>query len=331
MKQILLVLLCLFLFNACGTKRQYFEPEVIEKKLSYDEKLSSSIQDNNSNFASLANNQVISADGVIENFKLEKGYTLLRHEADEFFMADDNGNLKIVDQEGQEFFSHKFDAAVLAIGTRGDDLALVLADNTIVFYNRSLGLRFHQTLAQAPAQDSRVATPYILESIVVYPTLDGKLVILDKINLKIIRNILVGSEDFFNNIIFLKIIDDKMFASSAKRVLIVSPQETYTLNEEIKNISLDDENVFIFTKDGTIIKTDFRLKELARKKFNFAIFNESEIYNKHLFIFEKTGYLIESDLNLQNIKIYSLKDAVDEKTFMKEGKFYYSNKILNLW
>ncbi|TKX30252.1 hypothetical protein CQA38_01015 [Campylobacter sp. MIT 12-5580] len=330
MKSFLLALSFILFFTACGTKRQYFEPESIEAKLSYDEKLRSSIIDKNLNYAKLRNNQVLDTNGVIENFKLEKGYELLKYEAGEFVIADANGNLKIIDEAGEELYTHKFSAAVLSVALEGDDLALVLADNTLILANRSLGIKMSQALTPALAQDSRVVAPYFLSSIIVYPSLDGKLNIVDKSTQKIIRSVVVSSEDFFNNIIYFEIFHDKMIAATAKKIVVVSAENTYSLDEDIKNVDFADDFIFIFAKNGNIIKTDLTLQKLVEKKFKFAIYNESEIYNKHLYVFEKTGYLIKSDLNLENVKVYRLKGAVDEKAFMKEGRFYYSNKILDL-
>ena len=322
--------LCLLLLSACGTKRQYFEPEKIQSKLSYDEKLNSKIVDANLNFARLRNNQVLGDDGLIDGFVLEKGYTLLKYEADEFVVADENGNLKILTQENEELYSYKFDAAVLSVDLSGDDLALVLADNTIVLANRSLGIKMAQTLALAPAQDSRVAAPCFLDTIIVYPSLDGKLIIVDRTSQRIIKDVVVSSEDFFNNIIYLNIIGDAMIAATAKKIVVVSPNQTFSLSEDIKNAVMADNFIFIFAKNGNIIKTNLKLNKLVEKKFKFALYNESNVYKGHLYVFEKTGYLIKSDLNLEHIEVFRLKNAVNEKAFMREGKFYYSNKILNL-
>lgn len=324
------LLLALLLFSACGTQREYYEPETIKSKLSYDEKLNSSIVETNLNFARLRNNEVLGKDGMIENFTLEKGFTLLKYEADEFVIADKDGNLKIMNKANEELYSYKFDAVVLSVALSGDDLALVLADNTIILANRSLGIKMSQTLTAAPAQDSRVAAPVFLDSIIIYPSLDGKLVIVDKASQKVIRDIVVSTGEFFNNIIYLNVVGDLMIAATAKKVVAVSPNETFSYSEEIRNVVIAGEFIFILAKNGTIIKTDLSLNKLVEKKFKYAILNESSVFNSFLYVFEKTGYLIKSDLNLQNAQVYRLKSAADEKGFMREGRFYFSNKILNL-
>ncbi|TQR33097.1 hypothetical protein DMB92_03830 [Campylobacter sp. MIT 99-7217] len=328
-KAFLTLFLCLFLC-ACGTKRQYYKPEKVVGKISYDERNKSKITNTNLNFAKLKNSQSLSKEGIIENFKLEKGYTLLKIEDGEFVIADDNGNLKIVDENAQESYSHKFDAAVLGVDLRGDDLALILANNTIVVANKSLGIKMSQTLSEANGQDSRIPAPIFLDTLIVFASLDGRLIFVDSTSLKIHKDIIVSSENFFNNIIYLNIINDRLIAATAKKVLIYTPNSTYSFDAEIKNVNVHENFIYILTKDGNIIKTDSNLKKITEKKLKFAIFNKSQIYDNALYVFEKTGYLIKSDLNLENMQVYRFKNAVNEKSFMGEDKFYYSNKILNL-
>ena len=330
MSKIFVLFFLLFFFSSCGTKRQYFQPDTVELRLSYDSTLKSSIKFSSDNFLVLKNGEVFDENGLIQNFKLEKNFNIIKHDNEEVVIADELGNLKILDQNSQELYSYKFKAAVLSVALSGDDLALVLADNTMVLANRSLGIKFSQTLTAAPAQDSRVASPLFLTNILVFPSLDGKLNILDLATLKITRSVIISNGEFFNNIIYLKIIQDKMIAASPNRVVVVDGNENFSLIEEIRSVLVSDENIFIFAKNGNIIKADFKLNKLLEKKFKFAVYNESDIFNEHLYVFEKTGYLIKSDLNLENVKVYKLSSAVDEDAFMRGGKFYYSNKILNL-
>lgn len=323
--------LCALLFCACGTKREYYEPpEKLDGKLSYESRLSSRIKDTNLDYAFLKSDEVLDKNGLIKHFKLPKGYTLLKFEASEFVIADKSGNLKILDENSEEIYAHSFDAAVLSAALNGDDMALVLADNTIILINRSLGVKFSQTLTPAPAQDKRVASPYFMDTLIVYPTLDGKLVVVDRASQKVLRDIVVGSADFFNNVIYLNIANDLMIAATSKKIVVVSATETFSYNEEIRSAVVAGNFIFIFAKNGTVIKTNLQLEKIAEKKFKYAILNQSSVYNGFLYVFEKTGYLIKSDLNLEQTQVFRLKSATDEKGFMKDGRFYFANKILNL-
>ncbi|TKX31330.1 hypothetical protein [Campylobacter estrildidarum] len=331
MKHFFIILFCLLFIYACGTKRQYFEPTHIDRELTHNANLKAKIIDWNLFSAKLNNGETILKNNtIVDNFKLDENYVLLAYQDGEFVEADNNGNLKIYSSAHEEIYSYKFDAAVIGIALNGDDLALVLADNSIIFANRSLGIEFNKTLTPAPAQDSRVANPIFLDNIILYPTLDGKIVVLSKNTFQIIKDIVVSAENFFNNVINLSIKNDKIVAVTAKRIAVINPARTIYLDADIKDIALSDNAIFIFEKDGNIIKTDYNLRKLEEKKFDFAIFTKVTLYNDHLYAFEKTGYLIKCDLNLKNIKVFKLSDATEEISFMGNGKFYFGNKILDL-
>lgn len=266
MRQFFLISFCLIFLCACGTKRQYFEPSQTDGKLSSNDSLKSSIVDWNTISAKLKNNQVIlKNDAIIEDFKLDKGYILLAYQEGEFIEADDNGNLKFYNSSHDEVYSYKFDAAVLGVALHGDDLALVLANNSIVLANRSLGIKFSQNLTPAPAQDSRVANPIFLDNIIIYPTLDGKITIVSKNTFEVVKDVVISAESFFNNVIHLDINDDKMIAATAKKVIVVSPARTLYLDADIKDIALDSNALFILEKNGNIIKTDYNLRKITEK------------------------------------------------------------------
>ncbi|MGM9095520.1 hypothetical protein ACTFEA_02795, partial [Campylobacter jejuni] len=92
-----------------------------------------------------------------------------------------------------------------------------------------------QTLTSAPAQDSRTANPIFLDNIIVYPTLDGKILILSRNNLQVIKDVVISAENFFNNVIHLSVIGDKLIAATAKKIIVVSPARTLYLDADIKD------------------------------------------------------------------------------------------------
>ena len=330
MKHIIVTLFCLFLLCACGTKRQYFTPSYEDGVLNSSGSLGAKIIDYNIASAKLNNSKTIFKNDGILDFKLEKNYTLLHYQNGEFVVADNRGNLKILNSDKEELYTYQFYASVLSVALDGDDIALILANNTIVLANRSLGVKFSKTFTQAVAQDYRFAAPVFLGELIIYPTLDGKLVVFSRLSSQIIKDVIVSSQDFFNNIIHLSVLGDKMIAASGKKIIVVTPVKTFYLDLDIKEVLVDDNAIFILGKDGSVIKTDFELKKLDEKKFEFAIFNKASIYGNHLYIFEKMGFLIKCDTKLENIEIFKLEGAIDKKSFMDGNKFYYDNRILDL-
>ncbi|HEC1790142.1 TPA: hypothetical protein R1718_001729, partial [Campylobacter lari] len=292
MKHFYLFIITLIFFSACGTKREYYQPTQLEQ-LPYNSKnINGKIVNFNNNIAQLNNNTFIDNKGNITALKIDKNYNILNIRQEEILIADNDGNFKILNLQGEELFSHKFNESVVSANVDGDDIALILASNTLVYANKNLGIRMLQNLGTAYAQDSRYANPYFLNTIIIYPMLNGKLAILNKSTLKVSKEILVSSEEFFNNIIYLHVKNNTMVAATAQKIIVVTPNRTLYLNENIKEVNINDKEIFILTKDGRVIKNDYNLRKIDEIKFQFALFSKSTLYNDSLYIFEKTGYLI---------------------------------------
>ncbi|EAJ5678463.1 hypothetical protein L8W40_06925 [Campylobacter sp. IFREMER_LSEM_CL1846] len=330
MKHFYLFIITLIFFSACGTKREYYQPTQLEQ-LPYNSKnINGKIVNFNNNIAQLNNNTFIDNKGNITALKIDKNYNILNIRQEEILIADNDGNFKILNLQGEELFSHKFNESVVSANVDGDDIALILASNTLVYANKNLGIRMLQNLGTAYAQDSRYANPYFLNTIIIYPMLNGKLAILNKSTLKVSKEILVSSEEFFNNIIYLHVKNNTMVAATAQKIIVVTPNRTLYLNENIKEVNINDKEIFILTKDGRVIKNDYNLRKIDEIKFQFALFSKSTLYNDSLYIFEKTGYLIKLNTNLKDFTVYKLNEAIDKKSFMANGKFFYHNKVLQL-
>lgn len=330
MKHFYLFIITLIFFSACGTKREYYQPTQLEQ-LPYNSKnINGKIVNFNNNIAQLNNNTFIDNKGNITALEIDKNYNILNIRQEEILIADNDGNFKILNLQGEELFSHKFNESVVSANVDGDDIALILASNTLVYANKNLGIRMLQNLGTAYAQDSRYANPYFLNTIIIYPMLNGKLAILNKSTLKVSKEILVSSEEFFNNIIYLHVKNDTMVAATAQKIIVVTPNRTLYLNENIKEVNINDKEIFILTKDGRVIKNDYNLRKIDEIKFQFALFSKSTLYNDSLYIFEKTGYLIKLNTNLKDFTVYKLNEAIDKKSFMANGKFFYHNKVLQL-
>ncbi|EFB0442122.1 hypothetical protein IO411_001696, partial [Campylobacter lari] len=287
MKHFYLFIITLIFFSACGTKREYYQPTQLEQ-LPYNSKnINGKIVNFNNNIAQLNNNTFIDNKGNITALKIDKNYNILNIRQEEILIADNDGNFKILNLQGEELFSHKFNESVVSANVDGDDIALILASNTLVYANKNLGIRMLQNLGTAYAQDSRYANPYFLNTIIIYPMLNGKLAILNKSTLKVSKEILVSSEEFFNNIIYLHVKNDTMVAATAQKIIVVTPNRTLYLNENIKEVNINDKEIFILTKDGRVIKNDYNLRKIDEIKFQFALFSKSTLYNDSLYIFEK--------------------------------------------
>jgi len=184
--------------------------------------------------------------------------------------------------------------------------------------------------SEIAAVDSRVVAPYFMSSLIVYPALDGKIYIVQKETGRILRDVVVSSENFFNNIIFLGVEGDNLIAATAKKLIVINPSQTVYYDGEIKDVLVHNDEIYIFKKDGTIVRTDLMLKEQNKVNFKFAIFSAATIINNKLYVIEKTGYVIKTNLDLIGAEIYEFSDEIKDKSFMGNGAFYYDNEYVNL-
>ncbi len=324
--------LCAAVFSGCSTKRQYFEPTEVKKENIEISKLSSDIDTLSINGAVLKNGEGIGKKGPLaSSIKFPKNVTLLNTFEDKLVSSSIEGNLTVKNQSGEILFQKNFGEAVVSAALEGDKLALLSAQNRIYLLDVRTGetlLDFEST--DVYAQDARVASPLFMNSLVIFPTLDGKIMIVDKNQGRILRDVVVSSEQFFNNVIFLNVVNDTMIAATGKKIVSISPEKTVYYNGEIKDVSVNKNNVYIFLKDGTIVLSDLRLQKIKDVNFKFAIFSGTLIYGSNLYAIEKTGYLIKTDLALDNAEIYKLNSEVEDKIFTGFREFYYKDYAIKL-
>lgn len=329
MKNFALVSIILALFlSGCNTKRQYFEPEITSKDSIKKHSLDSKISDVSIAGVTLKNGNIITKNGQNSKIKLKEGFKFLGEDDGLFISANLDGVLEVSDDSGNIVFSKQYGSAIVTASIKSGLIAAVSALNHIYL----IDLNSAQTLMEYKSSeifaiDSRVAAPVFLNSIIIYPSLDGRIYVVQKSG-QILKDIVISSETFFNNVTYLDVIDDNMIAATAKKVIVINPQKISYFDGEIKNFIRHGNEIFIFKKDGGVVKTDLELNELAKNYFKFAIFSGASVVNDKLYIVEKTGYIIQTDLNLANAKIIELGDEIDDKSFISGDKFYYDNEFV---
>ncbi|WP_169754876.1 L-seryl-tRNA selenium transferase [Campylobacter curvus] len=326
---LLLTLGLALILGGCGTKRQYFEPETISGKIKLSQDLPSYIKSANANAATLNNGNIITKDGLDTSVKLPQDFSLLNKNGEFLISADIYGDLNVTDGSNATVYQGKFPTAIVSASMEGNLLAAISAANHIYLIDivQAKTLMEYKS-SEIYAVDSRVVAPYFMSSLIIYPSLDGKIYIVQKDTGRILRDVVVSSENFFNNIIFLDVVGDNMIAATAKKLIVINPQQTVYYDGEIKNVLVNNDEIYIFKKDGNIVKTDLGLKQKNEVNFKFAIFSDATALGDQLYIVEKTGYIIKTDLDLGNTKIYELNDEIEDKSFMGKGAFYYDDEFV---
>jgi hypothetical protein len=331
-KTLFLTTLCigaLVFISGCGTKRQYFEPIKPAYEVKYDGDLPAKIIDVVRDGATLENGQIITKKGLQKVF-VPKGYTFVQNDKNRYIAVSPCKSLIIVDKNSKIIYKKEFESTVAAASLKGDLLAVVLANNSLklIDMKNDKELFFHEG-DNVYAEDAKIATPYFLSGLIVYPTLDGKILIVDLKSYRVIRDIVVKSEKFFSNVIYLDVLDDRLVAATRDRVISISPKKMSFLDEEVKDVIILKNRVLVFTKDGRIIVTNGDLKILKEKKFKFAVF-AGTIYGKFVYVIERGGYLIATDLDLISTNIYELPDEIEDFVFTTKDELFYEDKYFRL-
>ncbi len=325
----LLLLLALLVLSGCGTKRENYEPSSLSGEIDYDGSLPADIIDVVRDGATLENGQIITKTGL-KDVKLPEGYTFLADFDEKYIATSRCSDLIIVDNNSTLLYSKQFDSVVASASLRRDMLAVVLGDNSVQLMDiKSDKILYEKSGDKVYAHDSKIAAPYFLNSLLIFPTLDGKLLIVDLNKKRLLRDVVVKSEKFFSNVIYLDVLGDRLVAATKERVVSINPKSMAFLDESVKDVIILQNRVLVFTKDGRVVLTDADLKVIKSKKFNFAAF-VGAIHGEFVYIVERGGYLIATDLSLITSNVYELPDEIESFVFTTDDKLFYKNHYFKL-
>ena len=319
---LLILTLSILIFSACSSKRVY-EPEDTVDSWANHGSINEAIIDVTSDIALLEDRTVLSKDGAI-NVVVEESHRLLSKSDGWIISSTIDGKLKlqyIDDAKMIENFDLK--KTIAAASVKNNILAVLFADNEMALYSvSSKELLLKEQGGQALAVNSKIINPHFMNDLVLFSTLDGKIVIINSVSKKKLRTVIVSSEDVLNNIIYFNIIDSKIVAATAYKILSMSKKE---LREkyEIRNIAHAGNNIFITTKQGEIISLTPDLQLNARLKFPFAHFLGLIVRDDKVYALEKEGYVIEAPIDLSTFSVYDV--GIDEGHIFVTDKMFYVN------
>ncbi len=325
------IFVALFLLFAGCSSKKYFEPQEVAGYVDFDGSLPAPIIDVLRDGATLADGEFISQDGL-ERYKLPKGYLFIKKSNGYYIAASKCGELLVVDAKSHKEAFHKrfkMRSPIAANISKDGRLALVFDDNSLMLLDMARGDTLYSSeQGKAVATDTKIANPYFLGKLTIFPTLDGKLVVVAPDG-KELRTIIVGTKRYFNNVIFLDVIDEKLVAATPNKIISVSPTFSNALDLELSDVLYVKGRVYLLTKDGEIILTDPELNILKRRKYPFAHFTGA-VYGEYIYVVEREGYLIAVDKDLRVSNIFGFPSAVDEYIFTSKDKIFYDDNYFEL-
>lgn len=317
------------LFSGCSHK-EVFKPENVKGEWRNAGHLSSSIEQVSPFAALLENGNLLTADGE-KKLGIPKEHRLVNVSGGWIITETPEGSLVFLPEDGKgEKVSFDLKRGVAAVSVQDDVVAVLFANNEMALYSlESKKLLFKESSNAAVAVDARIANPFFLKELVLFLTLDGKIVIVNSQTKQVLRSVVVSSEEYFNNITYLNVIDNNLVASTGYGLLALSQKEARE-KYDIRNIAYTSEGIWITTKQGEVIALSPTLQFRAKKKFPFAHFVGISVQNDRVYVLEKEGYMIALTKNLLAYDIYDVDLNDDNKVFVGEGRFYFDDRYINI-
>ncbi len=327
-RTLLLALAALILLGGCSSKK-YYKPTQDTTTLYYQKEAGAEITAVALDGASLEDGSVITARGLYEHI-LKPGQDLIAQNND-YLIASDRKGITLYNSLGEEKHRLETPAKALSAETSGDLAALVLADNSLVLYsleNGSVLFKSKQKPTKSIASD--VAKPIFFDELLLFPTLDGKVVVVDKANKKELRDFIVSSEKYFNNIIHLSIEGQMIYAATKYKLIAISPRSVQSFSADINAVRPFKGGIYVTTVDGRIVQLDTALVTLNERKFPFAGLISLSLSETALYAVERTGYLIKLAPDLASYHLYELLDVIDMPLFITDDTLYYKQRAIAL-
>ncbi|WP_457598693.1 hypothetical protein [Hydrogenimonas sp.] len=327
----LLVLGLLLLGGAGCSEKNYFEPEKIDGTVRYDGELPAPIAEVGYRSATLENGDVITMKGL-QTYRLPEGYRYIADNGELVVAAGDCKPNIIYNPKTKE--SRKIDlprrllAALFVPGT--ETIAFLIEGNSYGIYDYEKGrvvAKYESDVALTA--DIRIASPMMLENLILIPTLDGKLVILNRESGTKVREIIVGKGEEFNNVIYLDVIGERLVAATPHRIISVSPRVMDALDMEISDLLFVEGAIYILSKEGTVYRCDTELKIQKSRKFPFAHF-VGAIFGEFIYLIEREGYVIATDKDLSGANVFEIPDRIENWFFATNDTLYYDRYYFKL-
>ena len=315
-------------FTACSTK-EVFEPKIVVAEWEHHGDAKERLVDTTSNAALLESGKVLLKSSTV-NIDIAPDNRLISSSDGWILSATIDGNLTLTsidDTTTKEVFNLK--KTIASASVKDDILAVLFADNELGLYYISTKETILKEQGEAAIiADARIVNPYFMNGLVIFSTLDGKIVIINEKLKKKLRTVIVSSEDHFNNIIYFNVIDSKLIAATAYKMLSMSKKEVRA-KYEIRNIAYDEKDIFITTKQGELISMTPDLQVNAKLKFPFAHFLGMIVTDDNVYILEKEGYIIEVSKDLLTYSVYEV-DVNEGFVFVSEDRFYVDDNYISV-
>lgn len=317
------------LFLSGCSQKEVYKPENIKGEWRTAGHLSAPISQVTQSGAVLTNGNILTKAGEKKQ-KISADFRLLNITDGWIITQNSINDLELIPEDGvSEHVIIDLKRTVAAASIQGDTLAILFGNNEMALFSlQTKKMTFKETSNAPIAVDARIANPYFLKDLVVFLSLDGKIVIVNITDKKLLRSIIVGSEEYFNNITYLNVIENTMVASTGNTVLSLSEKENRE-KYEVRDIAYTEDGIWLTTKQGEVIALSPTLQYKGKKKFPFAHFVGISIQNDRVYVLEQGGYMIALSKNLLSFDVYDI-DMKHNAVFVGDRKIYFDDRYIEI-
>jgi len=315
-------------FSSCSSK-QYFKPNQVSLKVE-SHSFGTKIADLSREGVTLKSGAYIGKSGI-STINLGEEYRFLNENENYILAANTQGVLNIIDKHTKKSVrAVSLHMPIVSATIHNGLVAYILNNNTFGLYQISDNRKIMQNRSERSyAIDTRAASPIFIDNLAIMPMLDGKLIIIDSSNIENAKVVYISSHKYFNNVIYLSRMGNTMVAATPKRLITLGGAGKLEYNANISEVAVSNNNLYLFTKEGEVIKLNEKLNESSRKKFKFAHFSAASAFGGKVFALDHQGSLIVLSEDLSKFKIYNV-GSVDEAAFISGTKLYKDNKVIEL-
>ncbi len=316
------------LLSGCGSK-EYYIPDDTVGSWDASGSLDGKIVDVTADGAVLDNGDIVTKNALLQ-IVLAPSYRFLSSSDGWVISSTSEGNVTLESiQSKDKKVNFNLKKTVAAASVKDDILAVLFANNEMAVYSIASQELLFKEQGNAPiAVDSRIQNPYFLNDLVLFLTLDGKIVIVNTEAKKVIRSMIVSSEAHFNNIVHFNVAGNTLIAATPYKIFSLGSKEVRE-SYEVRDMVFKDDVIYICTKQGEIISLTPSLQKIAVKKFNFAHFLGLIVTDERVYALEKEGYMISLDKELLAFKVYDV-DIEDGFVYSADKTFFVNDMFLKL-
>ncbi|HEX5670279.1 MAG TPA: hypothetical protein VFX66_01985 [Sulfuricurvum sp.] len=321
--------ICSVLFLGGCSHKEVFKPEHVKGEWKSAGRLSASIDQISQSAAILENGHILTKEGE-KQLKISTENRLINVSGGWVITQNKDNNLELFPEDGvSEHIILELKRTVAAASIQDDTVAILFSNNEMALYSlQAKKITFKETSSAPIAVDARIANPYFLKDLALFLGLDGKIVIVNIDTKQVLRSIIVGSDEYFNNITYLNVIENNMVASTGNGILALSQKEERE-KYDIRDIAYTSEGIWLTTKQGEVIALSPTLQYKGKQKFPFAHFVGISVQNDRVYVLEQEGYMIALTKNLLSYDVFDV-DMDHDTVFVGNDRFYFDDRYVTI-